>query len=167
MRRKFFWVRNALLEQSELFFLPLRCRRTWRISLAYEYMTVPKLQTRSDIRLLYRTFPSKWNNAKLCSLWLANLRSATESFEPLFLPFLAGLVAREDSCSSIIAPLMSPREHVTIMSSTFFVRQCEGLPWKCLSAIACKTFIINVGATGLKLQEFGYPLNRLFHVSPT
>lgn len=111
-----------------------------------------------DPRLLYRTFPIKWNRARLCSLWLASLRNATELLESFFLPFLVGFLStREDNCNSITAPLMSPREHVTIISSIFLVGWSDGVSRKCWLAIACSALIINVVATGLKLYEFSYP----------
>ena len=112
---------------------------------------------RYDTRLLYMTFPIKWKSAKLCSLWLASLRSAVELFGPFFLPFLGGLFSiREDSCSSMTAPLISPREHVTIISSVFLAGRSDGLSRKCWLTISCRALIINVGATGLKLHEFSH-----------
>lgn len=121
------------------------------------------------IRLLYRTFPSRWNNAKCCSLWLTDLRSATEPFEsPFFLPLTGFLSEREKSWSSIIAPLISPREHVTIMSSTFLVGRNDELSRKCWLTMTCKAFIINVGATGLKLHKINHfaSTDRLQYHSP-
>lgn len=83
---------------------------------------------RCDTRLLYMTFPIKWKSAKLCSLWLASLRSTVELFESLFFPFFAGFLStREDNCSSMTAPLISPCEHVTIISSVFLVGRSDGL----------------------------------------
>lgn len=117
-----------------------------------------------DVRLLYRTFPIKWNRAKLCSLWLASLRNAAASLDPPFFPLLVGfLLTREDNCSSITAPLISPREHVMIISSIFLVGRSDGLSRKCWFTILCSALIINVGATGLKLHEFSYPAPRVVY----
>lgn len=116
---------------------------------------VPK--RKCDIRLLYKTFPIKWKSSRFCSLWLASLRSAIELFELFFWPFLAGFLStREDNCSSMTAPLISPREHVIIISSIFFAGRSDKSSWKCWSTIACRAFIINVGATGLKLHKFSH-----------
>lgn len=61
------------------------------------------------------------------------------------------------------APLISPREHVMIISSVFLVGRSDGLSWKYWLTIACSAFIINVGATGLKLREFSYSIQYVIY----
>ena len=55
-----------------------------------------------------------------------------------------------------------------IISSIFLVGRSDGLSWKCWLAIACSAFIINVGATGLKLLKIQLPhsVGRLLGYSP-
>lgn len=93
---------------------------------AYFVIGVPR--GKRDARLLYMTFPIKWKSAKLCSLWLTSLSSVIELSESRFLLFLIGfLLIREDNCSSMTAPLISPCEHVVIISSVFLVGRSDGL----------------------------------------